>query len=57
VGAKNLSDEKNASVQSQNDKYAVTILYTGQKELLQRQKKIMRLLQRGKEIEVVWQKI
>ena len=37
--------------------YSVQILYTGQKELLQRQKKTMRTLQRGKEVEVVFEKI
>jgi hypothetical protein len=41
----------------QNDDYSITILYTAQKELLQRQKKIMRLLQRGKGVEVMWEKI
>ncbi len=38
-------------------KYGVSVLYTGQKELLERQKKLMRLLQRGKGIEIVWEKI
>jgi hypothetical protein len=40
-----------------NDGYNITILYTGQKDLLERQKKFMRLLQRGKGVEVVWEKI
>lgn len=39
------------------DMYGITILYTGQKDLLQRQKKIMRLLQRGKGVEVQREKI
>jgi hypothetical protein len=55
--AKDLSDDKNSSIQSQNDKYAVTVLYTGQKELLQRQKKVMRPLQRGKNTQIVREKI
>jgi hypothetical protein len=40
-----------------NDGYSIVILYTGQQELLQRQKKIMRLLQRGKGVEIIWEKI
>lgn len=55
--AKDLSDIKDSSAVPQNDGYGVTILYTGQKELLERQKKIMRLLQRGKGVEVQWEKI
>ena len=45
------------SIIPRNDDYSVNILYTGQQELLQRQKKVMRLLQRGKSIEIVWEKI
>ena len=37
--------------------YSVHILYTGQKELLQRQKKVMRTLQRGKGIEIQREKV
>lgn len=41
----------------QGKKYDMTILYTGQKELLERQKKIMRTLQRGKSVELKREKI
>lgn len=55
--AKDLGDFKDSSAKPQNDDYNITILYTGQKELLERHKKIMRLLQRGKGVAVVWEKI
>lgn len=44
-------------VTKKGTQYWVSILYTGQKELLERQKKIMRTLQRWKSIEVQREKI
>ena len=37
--------------------YSIRILFTGQKELLQRNKKVMWMLQRGKNVEVEWEKV
>lgn len=44
-------------VPEKGTKYWISILYTGQKELLERQKKIIWTLQRGKSIEVQREKI
>jgi len=49
--------DQDSSATPHNNSYSIVVLYTGQKELLQRQKKIMRLLQRGKGVELVWEKI
>lgn len=37
--------------------YSVKIFYTGQKDLLERQKKVMWMLERGKEVKVEWEKV
>lgn len=39
------------------DTYSITIAYTGHPELLKREKRIIRLLQRGNAIDIQWEKI
>lgn len=51
------SFQKIITQETQKQDYSVTILYTGQKELLQRNKHLMRLLQRGKKVETQREKI
>ena len=41
----------------EENKYSVSVFYTGQKELLERQKKVMWMLERGKKMKVEWEKV
>ena len=44
-------------LKAENKKYSVQVFFTGHAEFLQREKRLMRLLQRGKSVEVQFEEV